>query len=128
MNVFLFCALCFLDFISCLSDQPQQDSNGCTASLCNHAVLMKDCAWLLLIGCPISSTDRKVRRIGSWVPYLKKEEARMRLFSSVATNQMVSVKLGEYPGPSHLSSFSGESTGRCFASRLWIGGEALALC
>lgn len=59
VNVFLFCALCFLDFISCLSDQLQQDSNGCTASLCNHAVLMKDCAWLLLIGCPISSTDRK---------------------------------------------------------------------
>lgn len=66
-----------------------------------------------------------MRRIGSLVPYLKKEEVRMRLFSSVASDQTVSVKLGEYLGRSNLSSFSRESTGRCFASRLWIGGESV---
>lgn len=70
-----------------------------------------------------------MRRIGSLVPYLKKGRSQDAfLFSSVASDQTVSVKLGEYLGHSDSSSFSREPTEGCFASRLWIGGEALALC
>lgn len=41
----------------CFSDQFQYDAQWRVASLCFHGALMMGCAWLVLLGRPICSTD-----------------------------------------------------------------------
>lgn len=45
---------------SCLSDPFEEDAQQCEISLCAHNVLMMDCAWVVLLGRPMCSTDASV--------------------------------------------------------------------
>lgn len=55
------CVLCFHNFSQvALVTHLEEDVRQCEISLCAHDVLMMDCAWVVLLGRPMCSTDASV--------------------------------------------------------------------